>query len=110
MTAPARVTPARSRRTGLAAIVALAQLVAVTVALGCAGGGDDPGVAPDRCKARDCGPSSGGPEADQLDSDEEFDTEFPPPDDTAIPDTLRPADTAVDAAAADTKADTAAKV
>jgi hypothetical protein len=108
MTAPPRVTPPRSRhRTGLAALFALARLVVGTAALGCAGGGDDPGVAPDRCKARDCGPTSGGLDADELDSDEEFDTAFPPPGDTAIADTLRPTDTAVDTAVAETKADTA---
>lgn len=79
---------------------ALAAFVVLAVAIGgCAGGGDDPGVAPDRCKTRDCGPSSGGPESDPLDSDEEFDTDLPPPEDTAFEDTHEPGlDTAADGA------------
>ena len=87
----------------------LTVLAAGLATAGCAGGGDDPGVAPDRCKTRDCGPSSGGPESDPLDTDEEYDTDLPPPDDTAFEDTqseLDAPDDAVDARLDSTTSDT----
>ncbi len=41
---------------------------------GCAAGESEPGATPDKCKLRDCGPSSGG-DVDPLDGDE-LDTNF----------------------------------
>ncbi|MEO7095881.1 MAG: hypothetical protein ABI175_21655, partial [Polyangiales bacterium] len=113
MTASCRVSPHTPGR-WLAAVCALVGLGVLVVPSGCAGGGDDPGVAPDRCKARDCGPSSGGLDGDKLDGDEEeFDTEFPPEEDTAIADTRKPgvdtalSDTPIDSAVTDTAVDSA---
>ena len=96
---PLRLVPGNPATVALALAGAL---VATAALFGCAGGGEDPGISPDRCKARDCGPSSGGPESDPLDSDEEFDTQLPPPEDTRPTDTHDPVDAASDGSDAST--------